>query len=93
MNNPEHRAASIFNWTPSIQDFSVSAQETTYQTADLDDINTSNPTVRKVLKDSYGYWITEAGVDAVRIDTAKYVEKEFYEDFLHAEDGLEAVAQ
>jgi glycosidase len=93
VNNPEHKAANIFNWTPSIQDFSVPLQETTYQTADLDDLNTQNPMVRKVLKESFGFWISEAGVDGIRIDTAKYVEKEFYEDFLHAEDGLEAIAK
>jgi glycosidase len=93
VNNPEHRKAGIFNWTPSIQDFSIQKQENTYQTADLDDINTLNPVVRTALKDSFGYWIREAGVDAVRIDTAKYVEKEFYEDFLHADDGLEAIAK
>ena len=93
VNNPEHRDAAIYNWTPNIQNFSLKKQETTYQTADLDDINTQNPVVRKALKDSFGYWIKEAGVDAVRIDTAKYVEKEFYEDFLHAPDGLNAVAK
>lgn len=93
VNNPEHKAAGIFNWTPNIQNFSLQKQETTYQTTDLDDINTQNPVVRKALKDSFGYWIKETGVDAVRIDTAKYVEKEFYEDFLHAQDGLEAIAK
>ena len=93
VTNPEHRAANVFNWTPNIQDFSIHKQETTYQTADLDDLNTQNPVVRKALKDAFGFWIKEAGVDAVRIDTAKYVEKEFYEDFLHAEDGLEAIAE
>ena len=93
VNNPEHKKAGIFNWTPNIQDFSIHQQETTYQTADLDDLNTKNPVVRKALKDSFGFWIKEAGVDAVRIDTAKYVEKEFYEDFLHAEDGLVAIAE
>lgn len=93
VNNPEHKKAGVFNWTPNIQDFSIHKQETTYQTADLDDLNTQNPVVRKALKDSFGFWIKEAGVDAVRIDTAKYVEKEFYEDFLHAEDGLVAIAE
>ena len=93
VNNPKHRDAGIFNWTPNIQDFSLKKQETTYQTADLDDINTQNPVVRKALKDSFAYWIKDAGVDGVRIDTAKYVEKEFYEDFLHAQDGLEAIAK
>ncbi|MFT6899215.1 MAG: glycosidase [Paraglaciecola sp.] len=93
VHNPQHREAGIFNWTPNIQDFSKQNQEKTFQTADLDDINTQNPVVRKALKESFGFWIKEAGVDAVRIDTAKYVEKEFYEDFLHADDGLKAIAK
>lgn len=93
VNNPKHKKAGIFNWTPSIEDYANDNQQTTYQTADLDDLNTKNPIVRKALKDSFGFWIKQAGVDAVRIDTAKYVEKEFYEDFLHAEDGLEAIAK
>lgn len=93
INNPQHKAANIFNWTPDIADFSDPAQETRYQTAGLDDLNTQNPAVRKALKQSFGYWIKQAGVDAVRVDTAKYVEKEFYEDFLHSPDGLNQIAK
>ncbi|KXI27087.1 alpha-amylase family glycosyl hydrolase [Paraglaciecola hydrolytica] len=92
-NNAEHRKAAIYNWTPSIVNFADPKQETTYQTADLDDLNTSNPVVRSALKDSFAYWIEQAGVDAIRIDTAKYVESDFFSDFLHAPDGLKAAAQ
>ena len=55
VNQPKHKAAGIYNWTPNIQDFSLKKQETTYQTADLDDLNTLNPVVRKALKDSFGF--------------------------------------
>ncbi|MDU0354581.1 alpha-amylase family glycosyl hydrolase [Paraglaciecola aquimarina] len=93
VNNPVHKAANIFNWTPDIADFSNPLQETRYQTAGLDDLNTQNPVVRQALKDSFGFWIKQAGVDAVRVDTAKYVEKDFYEDFLHSQDGLNQIAK
>ena len=92
-NNPQHLEAAIYNWTPSILDFADPLQEATYQTADLDDLNTLNPIVRAALKASFGYWIEQAGVDAVRIDTAKYVENSFFSDFLHSADGLKAVAK
>lgn len=93
VRNPEHRAAAIYHWTPEIKNFADPIQETTYQTGMLNDLNTENPVVRKALKDSFGFWVEHAGVDAMRIDTAKYVEKDFYPDFLHAEDGIIAVAK
>lgn len=92
INNPEHRAAAIYHWTPEISDFSNRIQETTFQSSMLNDLNTENPVVRAALKDSFAYWIKEVGVDAIRIDTVKYVEAEFYEDFLHGENSLTAVA-
>jgi len=85
---------AIYHWTPSIgaQD-SPQEQIWTYQLSDLDDLNTSNPIVRKYLKDSYAKWINEVGVDAFRIDTAKYCEHDFWNDFIHADDGINAVAE
>lgn len=93
VRNPEHRAAAIYHWTPEIKDFSDPVQQTTYQTGMLNDLNTTNPVVRKALKDSFRFWIEHTGVDAIRIDTAKYVEKDFYPDFLHAADGVVAAAK
>ncbi|MBU3748729.1 MAG: alpha-amylase, partial [Burkholderiaceae bacterium] len=59
--------------------------------------NTSNPVVRRALRDSFGFWVREVGVDALRIDTAFYVPPEFFTDFLHARDpvapGLTEVAR
>lgn len=93
VNNPEHRAAGIYHWTPEINNFSDRTQELTFQSGMLNDLNTENPVVREALKDSYAHWIKEAGVDAIRIDTVKYVEAEFYEDFLHGKNSLTEVAQ
>jgi hypothetical protein len=40
--------------------------------------------VRRALRDSYGHWIREVGVDAFRVDTAFYVPPDYFDDFLHA---------
>lgn len=85
--NPSHVSAGIYHWTPAISDFQSPVQEKTYQLADLDDLNTSNPVVRDALRKSYAYWIKEVGVDAFRIDTAFYVEPEFLKDFMYSTDA------
>ncbi|WP_016956049.1 alpha-amylase family glycosyl hydrolase [Catenovulum agarivorans] len=84
---------NIYHWTPAISSVNDPYQVKHYQSADLDDLNTQNPHVRHALKQSYGDWITKAGVDAFRIDTAKYVEADFYNDFIHADDGVRAIAK
>ncbi|PRX26965.1 glycosidase [Orenia metallireducens] len=93
----EDREANIYHWTPKINNFKDESQEETYQMSDLDDINTENPLVRKVLRDSYGYWIKEVGVDGFRVDTVKYIEHDFWHDFIHSKDkqalGMANVAQ
>lgn len=86
-------AANIYHWTPPIVDAAVPGQEFTYQLGGLADLNTSNPQVRSALKDSYRFWLEQVGVDAFRVDTAKYVEHDFWHDFLHSEDGILAKAR
>jgi glycosidase len=83
---PAHRAAGIYHWTPDIRDFSERMQELDWQLAGLDDLNTENADVRAALRDAYGFWIREAGVDAFRVDTAFHVPAAFFPDFLHADD-------
>ncbi|NDJ78896.1 MAG: alpha-amylase, partial [Chloroflexi bacterium] len=46
VTDPEDRAAAIYNWTPSILDFSNPDTLTYGQLSDLDDLNTDNPVVR-----------------------------------------------
>jgi glycosidase len=91
------RRAAIYHWTPAIRDFNVAEQEQTWALADLDDLNTRNPAVRELLRDSYGYWIKEVGVDGFRIDTVFYVEPELFPDFLRSTmkraPGIERVAK
>lgn len=95
--NPEHVAANIFHWTPKITDYQNADQEQNYQMSDLDDLNTDNPVVVNALKDSYGYWIRNVGVDAFRIDTAFYVKPQFFTEFMHSNDqlapGIDAIAR
>jgi len=100
LNDPRRaadRRARIYNWTPDIADYGDPGQEQTFQMSGLDDLNTENPRVRRALRDSYGFWVREVGVDAFRVDTAFYVEPEFFVDFLHARDraapGLAEVAR
>jgi glycosidase len=90
--DPAQLAAATYHWTPAITDYNDLTQETTWQVSDLDDLNTGNPVVRSALKAAYGSWIKEVGVDAFRVDTAKYVEHAFWNDFLHSADGILATA-
>ena len=91
--NPEHAAANIYHWTPTLQDYTDRHQETHYMLGQLADLNTENPVVIAELKDTYKQWITDAGVDAFRIDTVMLVEHEFWNRFLHDHDGIYAHAR
>ena len=95
--DPAHRAAGIYHWTPAITDYADPVQEQTFQLADLDDLDTGNPVVRRALRDAYGHWIREVGVDGFRVDTAFYVEPDYFADFMHADDpdapGMAGAAQ
>ena len=92
-NNPDHVAADIYHWTPSITDYKNEDHQWTYQLATLADINTKNPVVRDKFKEIYGNWIREVGVDAFRIDTVRYVDNEFFHHFMHDADGIHARAK
>ncbi len=95
--DPAQRRAGIYHWTPDVADYNDPNQELNFQMSGLDDLNTENPRVRRALRDSFGFWVREVGVDALRIDTAFYVPPEFFTDFLHARDpkapGLAEVAR
>ncbi|WP_395787277.1 alpha-amylase family glycosyl hydrolase [Aquimonas sp.] len=95
--DPQQRALDIYHWNPAIRDYANPDQLLNWQMADLDDLNTDNPLVRRALRQSYGYWIREVGVDAFRVDTAFYVAPEYFRDFMHAADaaapGVLAVAK
>ena len=87
VRDPAHRKASIYHWTPAITDYNDAGQLQDFQLADLDDLDTENPVVRDALRESYGFWIREVGVDAFRVDTAFYVLPEYFTDFMHSADA------
>jgi len=100
LNDPRRaadRRAGIYHWTPGVADYNDPAQESNFQMSGLDDLNTENPAVRRALRDSYGFWVREAGVDAFRVDTAFYVPPDTFRDFLRAKDprapGIAEVAR
>lgn len=84
--DPAQHALGVFHWTPPVRDYGDRTQELRFQMSGLDDLATGNPLVRRELRRAYGYWIREVGVDAFRVDTAFYVEPEFFTEFLHADD-------
>jgi len=91
------RSAGIYHWTPDITDYNNPQQERTFQMAGLDDLNTENPVVRRALRDSFGFWVKEVGVDGFRVDTAFYVPPDYFADFLFSRDpaapGMAEVAR
>ncbi|WP_269532049.1 alpha-amylase family glycosyl hydrolase [Chitinimonas sp. BJYL2] len=94
---PADRKMGAYHWTPNVADYTDPHQELNYQMSGLDDINTENPRVRRTLRDSYGYWIREVGVDAFRVDTVYYVPTESLRDFMVSTDpkapGMVAAAR
>lgn len=90
LNDPRRRVdrtAGIYHWTPPIRDFSRRDEVLHHALADLDDLATENPRVRQALRESYGHWLRDVGVDAFRVDTAIHVEPGFFRDFLYADDA------
>lgn len=50
----------------------------------LDDLFTENPRVLQGMIEIYGSWIDRFGVDGFRIDTARHVDPEFWQQFVPA---------
>ena len=50
--------------------------------AGLDDLFTEDPTVVSGMQDIFDHWIQNYGIDGFRIDTMKYVNLEFWQQFL-----------
>ena len=95
--DPAQRRAGIYHWTPDVSDYKDTNQELNFQMSGLDDLNTENPAVRRALRQSYGFWVREVGVDAFRVDTAFYVPADYFADFMNSRDarapGMNEVAR
>ncbi|MBI5597881.1 MAG: hypothetical protein HY928_17485 [Elusimicrobia bacterium] len=87
-NNPEHKRAAVYNFTPNISDFKSREQTLTWSMGDLDDINLKSPLAVQRFKEVYKFWMDEAGIDGFRVDTVYYTPEEFYERFLYDADGV-----
>jgi glycosidase len=48
----------------------------------LPDMNQQNPVVAKYLTDNMTWWIEEADIDGLRIDTFPYVQRDFWQQYL-----------
>ncbi|MDK2808963.1 MAG: cyclomaltodextrin glucanotransferase [Clostridiales bacterium] len=75
-NNPSwfHQNGDITDWTNEWQ----------VQNCDLgglDDIDHSNSAARAAIKDVYKMWVDDTGVDGVRVDAARSVDKTFLQEF------------
>jgi glycosidase len=96
-NNPDHKRAGVYNFTPTITDFRDRRQTLTYALGDNDDINLENPLAVERMKEIYRYWIDEVGIDGYRVDTVYYTPENFYEKFLFDADpkspGVKRFAQ
>lgn len=48
----------------------------------LDDLDTTNPKVLKLMLEIHKFWISEFGIDGFRIDTVRHVNDSFWHQFL-----------
>lgn len=80
----EFKNNSFYHFNPGIADYTNKSIMHTYSSSDLDDIATENPVVRNLLRGYFRYWIDKVGIDGYRIDTVKYVEPDFFEDFINS---------
>lgn len=79
--SPEAVAQGIFRFVTPIENWQDAAQRRSLQFSELNELNTSNPRVVRELMDAYRMWIREVGVDGFRLDTANFVEPEFWREF------------
>lgn len=75
-NNPDwfHHNGDITDWNNEWQVLNCDL-------GGLDDINTDNPDARAAIKNVYKNWVKDTGADAVRVDAARSVDKNFLAEF------------
>ena len=91
------RHRSVYHRLPSIQNYRDSLQKLQGQMSGLDDLRTECPELRRRLRRAYQKWVKRGRLRGMRMDTPIYVEKDFWEDFLHRpgvfNPGLQRVAE
>lgn len=75
---------SFYHFNTEISDYTDQTNMYTHSSSNLDDMVTENKVVRNLLRGYFRYWIDKCGIDGYRIDTALYVEPDFFEDFINS---------
>lgn len=83
----EWKNNTFFHFNTGVSDYTDLDNMHTHSSSDLDDIVTENDVVRNLLRGYFRYWIDKVGIDGYRIDTALYVEPEFFEGFINSTDS------
>ena len=79
----EWKNNAFYHYNTPISDYTNAAIQYDHTSSNLDDMTTENPVVRNLLRGYFRYWIDKAGIDGYRIDTALYVEPDFFEGFIN----------
>jgi alpha-amylase len=71
-----------FHHNGGIQDYDNQFQVENNDLGGLPDLNQSNPETYKYLVDNTEYWVKTLGVDGVRLDAIKHIDKQFWTTFV-----------
>ncbi len=77
---------AFYHYNTEISDYTNQTNMYTHSSSNLDDMVTESQVVRNLLRGYFRYWIDKCGIDGYRIDTALYVEPEFFEGFINGTD-------
>lgn len=83
----EWKNSSFYHYNSPINDYTNLAIQYDHTSSDLDDMKTESLVVRNLLRGYFRYWIDKVGIDGYRIDTALYVEPDFFEGFINDTDS------
>lgn len=83
----EWKNNSFYHYNTPINDYTNTTIQYDHTSSDLDDMKTEDSVVRNLLRGYFRYWIDKAGIDGYRIDTALYVEPDFFEGFINDTDS------
>ena len=79
----EWKNNSFYHYNSPINDYTNLSIQYDHTSSDLDDMKTESEVVRNLLRGYFRYWIDKVGIDGYRIDTALYVEPDFFEGFIN----------
>ncbi|MCK9171228.1 MAG: alpha-amylase family glycosyl hydrolase [Treponema sp.] len=83
----EFKNNAFYHYNTEISDYTNQTSMYTHSSSNLDDMVTESTVVRNLLRGYFRYWIDKAGIDGYRIDTALYVEPDFFEGFINDTDA------